>query len=238
MWFGPLVWRSRRFVLFAVAAGFVLGCLAFANAPQSIFPAITLARVEVFADAGDLAPEQVRTSVADPLEAAFATIPNVRATRSYADQGKVEVELDFEPHSDVEDDLRNVQAAIAEVRERLPVTHVTTLIEGPNMEPVVSYAVRSKSTSQSELRRRIESAILPVFTGTPGLARVTVFGGPRIAFDVDLDPAKLKASGTSAGEVASTIASASEPQAAGSIVRGQERLVVVPGDPPRDLRSP
>jgi hypothetical protein len=47
---------------------------------------------------------------------------------------------------------------------------------------------------------------VPAFTGTPGLARVTVFGGPRVAFDVDLDPAKLRAIGSSAREVADAIA--------------------------------
>jgi Cu/Ag efflux pump CusA len=97
----PRAAHSRRSFFFAVACGFALGCVSFATAPQSVFPAISLARVEVFADAGDLMPEQVRTSVADPLEAAFASIPGVRATRAYSDQGKLEIELDFEPRGDV-----------------------------------------------------------------------------------------------------------------------------------------
>jgi len=230
-------WRATRFGFFAVTCGFVLGCLSFATAPKSVFPAISLARVEVFVDAGDLMPEQVRTDVADPLEAAFASIPGVRATRAYADQGKLEIELDFEPRGDVREDLHEVQATIAEVRDRLPVDHVTTLIEGPNMEPVVSYALRTRSVSQAELRKLVEGALVPVFTGTPGLARVTVFGGPRVAFDVDLDPAKLRAIGSSAREVADAIAVAARPVAAGTIVRGRERLLIVPPEGPGDFGS-
>ena len=191
----------------------------------------------MFADAGDLSPEQIRTSVADPLEAAFASISGVRATRAYCDQGKLEVELDFDPHGDVADDLHNVQARIAEVRDRLPVDRVTTLIEGPNMEPVVSYALRTRSVSQAELRKLVEGALLLVFTGTPGLGRVTVFGGPRVGFDVDLDPAKLRAIGSSARDVANAIAMASRPQVAGTVVRGKERLLVVPPEGPRDFGS-
>jgi len=215
--------------------GFALECWSFATAPQSVFPAISLARVEVFADAGDLAPEQIRASVADPLEAAFASVPGVIATRAYCDQGKLEIELDFQVHSDVREDLHNVQARIAEVREGLPVEHVTTLIEGPNMEPVVSYALRAPAVSQSELRKLVEAAVLPVFSGTPGLGRITVFGGPRVAFDVDLDPSKLRAIGSSAGNVADAIAAAERPRAAGTIVRGQERLLVLPPDAPHDF---
>jgi len=211
--------------------------VSFATAPQSVFPAISLARVEVFADAGDLVPEQVRTSVADPLEAAFASIPGVRTTRSYSAQGKLEIELDFEPRSDVREDLRNVQAAIAEIRSRLPIERVTSLIEGPEMEPVVSYALRAPSTRQAELRKLVEAALLPVFTGTPGLARVSAFGGPRIAFDVDLDPGKLRAIGDNPADIASLIAAANQPQTAGTIVRGQERLLVVPAELPQDAGS-
>jgi len=228
---------SARFAFFAVICGFVLGCWSFVTAPQSVFPAISLARVEVFADAGGLSPEQIRTSVADPLEAAFASIPGVRATRAYCDQGKLEVELDFEPHGDVPEDLRAVQARISEVRDRLPVDRVTALIEGPNMEPVVTYALQTRSASQSELRKLVEGALLTVFTGTPGLARITVFGGPRVAFDVDLDPAKLRAIGTSARNVADAIAAASRPQPAGTVVRGRERLLVVPSEGPHDFGS-
>ncbi len=209
----------------------------FASAPRSIFPAISLARVEVFVDAGDLSPEQMRSNVADPLEAAFASIPGIRTTRSYSDQGKLEIELDFDPRSNVREDLRAVQAVISEVRDRLPVDRIRSLIEGPNMEPVVSYALRTRSASQSELRKSVEGALLRVFTGTPGLARVTVFGGPRVAFDVDLDAAKLRAAGSSPLEVAAAIAAAARPQTAGRIVRGQERLLVAPPGPPNDFGS-
>jgi multidrug efflux pump subunit AcrB len=126
---------------------------------------------------------------------------------------------------------------IAEVRDGLPVDRIQTLIEGPNMEPVVSYAIRTRSESQSELRKSVEGALLRVFTGTPGLARVAVFGGPRVAFDVELDTPKLRAIGSSAFEVANAIAAAARPRPAGRIVRGQERLLVAPPGPPSDFGS-
>ncbi len=207
------------------------------HGPQSVFPAISLARVEVFADAGTLAPEDIRERVAAPLEAAFAGLAGVRATRVYADQGKLEIELDFDPQGDVQQDLRAVEAAVNGVRERLPVERVRTLIEGPNMEPVVTYALRSRSTSQAALRALVEAAELPVFLGTPGLGRVTVFGGPRIALEVALDAPRLRAHGLAAGDVVAAIAEAERAQPAGTIVRGNERLLVEPPQGPRDAAS-
>ena len=97
------------------------------------------------------------------------------------------------------------------------------------MEPVVSYAITSASTAQSELRRRVEGVVVPLFVGTPGLGRLTVFGGPRPAYHVTLDAAKSAALGISPRAVADAIASANRPRAAGSIETSRERLAVISG---------
>jgi multidrug efflux pump subunit AcrB len=227
MLLGTTYWRAARFVFFALVCACALGAYAFTRAPQSIFPAIELARVEVFADAGDLDAEQIRTSVAHPLETALAALPGVRAIRSFADTGKLELELDFPPGGDVREDLRAVRAVLADASAGLPVTQLTSMIEGANMEPVLTLAVRSKSASQATLRDALEAAILPVFTGTPGLGRLAIFGGPRHAFEIDLEASKLAAAGASAPGVAAAVRAATEPHAAGSIVRGRERFDVV-----------
>jgi multidrug efflux pump subunit AcrB len=95
------------------------------------------------------------------------------------------------------------------------------------MEPVVSYAITSASTSQAELRRRVEGAVGPLLVGTPGLGRLTVFGGTRPAYHVTLDASKIAALGVSARSVADAIASANRPRAAGSIETSRERLTVI-----------
>jgi multidrug efflux pump subunit AcrB len=123
------------------------------------------------------------------------------------------------------------------VKERLPVTSVTSLIEGANMEPVVTFAVRSASASQATLRDALERAVLPAFTGTPGLERIAIFGGPRHAYRIALDGRKLAAAGTTARDVAEAVRRAAEPHAAGTLVRGRERFDVVTGAPPHDVDS-
>jgi multidrug efflux pump subunit AcrB len=224
-----MLWGRARFVFFAIACALVVAGVTIASAPQSVFPNIALARVEIFADAGDLTSEDVRTAVGLPLEAAVATLPGLRATRTYADPGKLELELDFDPASDPNDDLRAVRAALDGARARLPVTDLTALIEGPEAEPVVTYALTSKSVSQAELGRRVDAALVTTFTGTPGLGRLTAFGGPRVADEVALDPQRLAARGLSVRDVADAVAAANVPHVAGSLVRGEERLPVRSG---------
>jgi multidrug efflux pump subunit AcrB len=221
--------RWARFGLFVLACAVVFAGFAIASAPQSVFPAIALARVEIFADAPDLTAEDVRSLVAAPLESALATAPALRATRTYADPGRLELELDFDPGSDPREDLRTVQDTLAQMRARLPVTDVTSLIEGPNMEPVVSYAVTSASTGQAALLQRIENALVPVFTGTPGLGRLAVFGGPQAAYAVTLDPRALAAAGISARDVASGVRDANQPRVVGTRQTPRERQTIVAG---------
>jgi multidrug efflux pump subunit AcrB len=225
--------RLSRFALFACACCVVAAVFAAASAPQSILPAINLARVEVFADAPNLPSEEVLRTIGRPLEAAMATLPHLTATRSYADPGSFELEIDFAPSSDARDDLNNVQAALAQLRERFPGARFTALIEGPAMEPVVTYALTATSIDAAALRRRVDAAIVPLFVGTPGLARVAVFSGPRETYTVTLDPTRLTAAGLTPRDVASAISAADEQRTAGAIELPRERLNVIAGAPLR-----
>ncbi len=211
----------------------IAAVFAAMNAPQSILPAITLTRVEVFADAPKRPSEEVLRTIGRPLEVATATLPHLTTTRSYSDPGAFELELDFATSSDSSEDLRNVQAALEPLRERFAGTRLTALIEGPSMEPVVTYALTATSLDPSALRRRVDAEIVPLFLGTPGLARDAVFSGPRETYTVALDPARLTAAGLTARTVASAIAEADEKRAAGAIELPRERLTVVAGAPLR-----
>jgi multidrug efflux pump subunit AcrB len=189
--------RNRKPLLFPVLVLALLSVWACFEAPESIFPQVSFSRVEVFAWAGDLPPEEMHTTITRPLEAALQALPVVE-TRSFTNQGTVEIELDFDAASDPHADLQNVQAVIAGVRPSLAaVTRIETIIQHPNMEPIATYAITSGALSQAQLRYLIEQRAVPVFTGTPGLGRVTVFAGPGLEYRVTLDPQALAAAGTS-----------------------------------------
>jgi CzcA family heavy metal efflux pump len=230
--------QARKPLLFVVALLAALGAAAYLVAPQSIFPAISFSRVEIFAYAGDLPPEAMRAAVTQPLEAALQSLPALHATRSYSNQGALEIEIDFDPASDPRTDLQNVDAAVAAVRPKLrAATRIDTLIENPNMEPVVSYALTATQTSQAGLRHLVEQRVMPAFTGTPGLGRVTVFGGPDLEYRVTLDPRALAAARTTAGEIVKTIAEANVTAAAGTLDRGDQSRVVFAGEALDDTAS-
>ena len=96
--------RNRKPLLFLVLVLALLGIWAYFGAPESIFPQVSFSRVEVFVWAGDLPPEGMHAAITRPLEAALQALPVVE-TRSFTNQGTVEIELDFDPASDPHTDL-------------------------------------------------------------------------------------------------------------------------------------
>src|SRR5215475_4005741 len=229
--------RNRKPLLFLVGVLALLGVWAYLTAPESVFPQVSFSRIEIFAWAGDLPPEEMHATVTRPMEAALASLPVVES-RSFTNQGTVEIELDFDPSSDPHTDLQNVQALIAQIRPSLKaVTRIETVIQHPNMEPIATYAITSSSLTQAQLRYLIEQRSGTVFTGTPGLGRVTVFAGPGLEYRVTLDPQALAAAGTTVGEVAQTLADANSAHAAGIIDQGDQRSVVFAGEALSDPRA-
>jgi multidrug efflux pump subunit AcrB len=158
----------------------------------------------------------------------------VRATRAYLTPGKLEFELDFDSVTRPDDDLYAVREAVDRVRPTLPAATIATTIEGPDFEPVLTYAITSASMGQAELDRTVEAAARTVFVGTPHLARITVFGGPRVAYEVVLEASRLARLRVGVSDVAGALSAALAAPSTVQLVRGDERLFGTIGEGPRD----
>ncbi len=206
----------------------VLGVFAYVSIPASIFPTMTFSRIDVVADVGNLPPDQVRVAVGVPLERAFQGLPSVTRVQTTSSQGNVEFIVEFDPKTNVQGDLTFVNQAIAQTRSMLPSSvDVQANIINPNSEPIVSYALTSKVMSQTLLHELAVQSMVPRFYGVPGLARVSVAGGPQREYHVELDPSALAQYGLTAADVSQAIAQATNVTAVGLHVRHFVRNVVV-----------
>ncbi len=233
-----LVLGRSKIIIFAVLVMAALGVRSYLIAPQSIFPAMSFARIDVVAEAGDLTPERVRIAVTRPLESAFGTLPSATRVRATSSQGSAEILVDFDPHSDPRADLQSVQSRISSLGPTLPeAKHIEAVIVNPNAEPTLSYGLTSHALSQAALNSFVTTRIVPAFAGTPGLGRTSVVGGPPIEYRVELAPAALAAVGLSAADVASAIGIASSVQSAGTAVRYHQRYVLLIDSSIHDVRT-
>ncbi len=220
--------RHQKTLLFVVVVLTALGVWAYVATPAAIFPNMSFARIDVVVDAGDLPPERVRLSVAQPLERAFLGLPAVTRVTATSAQGNVELLVDFDPSSDARFDLQYVDQAIAQVRGALPSDVATNAsIVTPTSEVVLAYALGSDAISTTVLREFAERSLVPQFYGVPGLARMAVMGGQQREFAVTLDPASLAARRITAADVGKAIADANEISAVGVRQRDYQRNVML-----------
>src|SRR5258708_38877245 len=112
--------QNDKVIVFAVLVLALLGVRAYLTTPQSIFPTMSFARIDVVADVGDLPPDQVRVAVTRPLEAAFQTLPSVTHVVATSSQGSAELFLNFTDSTDPQTDLNFVKQAISQARASLP----------------------------------------------------------------------------------------------------------------------
>ncbi len=227
--------KAIVFVVLVLAA---CGVRAYLIAPQSIFPAMSFARVDVVADAGDLPPERVRVAVTRPLETALETLPAVLRVRATSSQGSSEIVIDFAASTDPRVDLQDAQAVIASLEKGLPAAkEIAATLVGPSAEPVLSYGLTSRVMSQAALEAFVTTRIVPLFAGTPGLAQTSVAGGPPLEYRVSLSPAALAARNLSAADVAAEIGEASDVRAVGTADRYHQHYVLLVDAAIHDARS-
>lgn len=220
--------RYEKIIVFLVAVLTVLGVYAYTTIPASIFPTMSFSRIDVVADVGNLPPSQVRTAVTLPLEQAFQGLPSATRVRAISGQGNAELIVEFDPKTSVRGDLTYVDQAISQTRASLPPdVNVRANIINPNNEPIVSYALTSTTMSQTLLHELARQSMVPRFYGAPGLGRVSIAGGPRREFHIDLNPAALAQYGLTAQDVSKAIAQATNVTPVGLQIHHYIRNVVV-----------
>ena len=220
--------RYEKLIVFLVAALAVMGIVAYTQIPAAIFPNMAFSRIDVVAGAGNLPPDQVRVAVTLPLERAFSGLPSVTRVFATSGQGSSEIVIEFDPKTEVQGDLTYVDQAIAQVSGTFPSSvNVQANIINPNSEPIVSYALTSDTMSQTLLHELAQQSMVPRFYGTPGLARVSVAGGPPREYHIELDPSALAQYNLTAGDVEAALNEATSVTAVGLQVKYYTRSVVV-----------
>jgi CzcA family heavy metal efflux pump len=217
-----------KVIVFLVIVLALLGVRAYLITPQSIFPTMSFSRIDVVADAGDLPPEQVRISVARPLETALQTLPAVTRVVATSSQGSAELVVTFASSTDPQVDLNLVNQAISQTRSALPAAKsIVAVTVNPNREPVLSYALTSADLSQAVLRELATTVLVPKLYGVTGLGKLLVTGGPQTEYDVSLDPAQLAAYGIGAGDVTRALSDANNVQSVGITQRSDQKYAVL-----------
>ncbi len=175
----------------------VVGTLFLFQIPVDLLPSITYPRIGVRLAVPGVSPEVAVEEVAKPLEEALRATEGVVQIYSQTREGRVRLDLYFEPGEDVDQALNEATAAFNRAQGQLPeiVEDPRIFKFEPSQLPVYEFALQSDALQDVELRVFADEELARELSIVPGVAAVDVSGGVTEEVRIEIDPIRLQGLG-------------------------------------------
>lgn len=183
--------ENRLFVVAFAALLLVYGVFTIANLPVDVLPDLNRPRVTIFLEANGMAPEEIETQVALPVETALNGAPGVETVRSSSAIGIGMVFVEFDWNTDI----YRARQLVAEKLQTVQLPDGITPVMGPIssvMGQIMLVGISADSTSPSELRTLADFTIRRRLMSIKGISQVIPIGGERLQYQVLISSPKLK----------------------------------------------
>ena len=221
-------WTNRKAVVVLVALLCAMGGYFATHLPVAIFPQLTVPRITIAGDAGDLPIAATLSQLTRPLEAAVSTVPGVTRVSSTTARGSNGVDVTFSDGTDMLLALQRVQSKIAEARTLMPPgATVTAVALNPSIFPIMGYSLTSDTLDGVQLRQIALQTLRPQLARLPGVAQIRVTGGDAPEFLVSVRPDALRARGLSLQDVVDAIAKSGGVSSVGQTDRAYQRYDIL-----------
>jgi HAE1 family hydrophobic/amphiphilic exporter-1 len=193
---------ARRSVTILIAlAVFGGGVASWGGLKQELLPNIDFPIITVIAPYPGAGTADVAEQVAAPIEAAVASVAGVESLRSVSTTGLGFVSAQFAYGSDVKEIVRLIQAAIDSSRLPAGVTPVVRNFNINSSAVVIATLTPKGDTTLTELAGLAQSELMPSLRGITGISSADLSGGSETQAYIQLDAAKLAATGVSMSQV-------------------------------------
>ncbi|MGB3295438.1 MAG: efflux RND transporter permease subunit [Phormidesmis sp.] len=211
--------RRHIATLTLTVAVIVLGLFFIQQLPVDLLPSITYPRIGVRASAPGVSPEVAVDEVTRPLEQALAATEGVIQVVSQTREGRISLDLYFQPGGDIDQALNDATATLNRARDSLPntVEQPRLFKFDPSQLPVYEVALTSASLQGVDLRVFADQELARELNTVPGVASVDVSGGVQEEIRVNLDPARLQSLGLGITEVLDALSERNQDTAGGRI---------------------
>ncbi|MBR8828378.1 MAG: efflux RND transporter permease subunit [Gomphosphaeria aponina SAG 52.96 = DSM 107014] len=183
--------------LMLTLAVLVVGVFLIFRLQVDLLPSITYPRIGVRVDAPGVSPSVAVEEVTKPLEEALSATEGVVQIFSQTREGRISLDLFFEPGGDIDQALNDATATLNRARSTLP-----NLIEEPRLFkfepsqlPVYELALESSSLPDVDLRVFADQELGRELSIIPGVSSVNVSGGVEEEVRINIDPKRLEALG-------------------------------------------
>jgi CzcA family heavy metal efflux pump len=206
------------------------GLFSAFSLPSDIYPPLVFPRVVAIAHSGTTPGRTMMLTVTRPIEQALLEVPGVRRVRSTTFRGATEISAQFDPATDMVVALQQAQGHIADIRQSLPADLDLTVDRlTPAAFPFFSMNLTGPLPA-ADLYDYGFYVMRPALSRVAGVGNVEVLATDTHEIEVIADPAKLRATSLTIGDVADTIAAANQMQPVGRYpANGLLHLVIASG---------
>jgi CzcA family heavy metal efflux pump len=222
--------RHEAAILLLVALLAVAGLVALPSLASSIYPPLQFPRIAVVAHSGILPARSMMLTVTRPLEQAIREVPGIRRVRSRTFRGAAEINCQFEPSTNMDLALQQLQARMAAARAGMP-ADLDLLAErlSPATFPMYSL-ILTGGLPIPDLRDYAFYLMRPAFSRVAGIGRVEVQASDTREIEVVADPERLLAAGLTLKDVGSALAAANQLAPVGRYDAGGRQYLVLASD--------
>jgi len=215
-----------------IIASLALGVLGIVATPREEEPQISVPMIDVIAVLPGASPQEAENLLGRPIEQRMLELPGVDHVYTMSGDGYVMVTVRFKVGEDQERSVTRVQAKLAASADAAPAGALPPVIKAHSIDdvPVLTLTLHAKSMDANALRQvavHLEDAIRAV----PDVAETFVTGGAPKQLRVELDPARLAASGVTPGAVVHALQGANAQLVAGELAQHDTLMRIDVGAP-------
>ncbi|WP_420712770.1 efflux RND transporter permease subunit [Ancylobacter sp. SL191] len=203
-----------------MAALALLGVVAYPLLPVAPLPQVDFPTIQVSASLPGASPDTMAAAVAAPLERRFGQIAGLDQMTSTSTLGSTSITLQFALDRDIDGAAQDVQAAITAAQRQLPddlTTPPSYRKVNPADSPILILAARSDTMPITQVDDFADNVLAQRLSQVKGVAQVVIGGEQKPAIRVQIDPARLAASGLTFEDVRTTLADSTAEAAKGAI---------------------
>ena len=220
--------RRPVFATMLVMSLVVLGTFSFRNLGVDLFPKADPATVSVVLTLPGASPDELSSSVIEPMEEAISGVSGIDEIQSRMAEGRAQITVRFVLERDINDAANDVREKVASAIRKMPPALLPPVITkvDPDADPVMSLIVSSDGMSLRTLTELADKQIARTIQTVNGVGEVSVLGGRAREIHLVVDVEKLNWYGLSISQVQDALIAENVEIPGGTVEQGKGQLLL------------
>src|SRR4029077_2810690 len=221
--------RRPVFATMLVMSLVVLGIFSFHDLGVDLFPKADPAVVSVSLMLPGASPDEMATSVVEPMEEALSSISGIDEMSSQRIQeGKAQISVKFVLERDITDAANDVREKVSSAMKYVPpqiLPPVITKVD-PDSDPIMSIVLSSDAMSLRTLTEIADKQVKRAIETVSGVGEVDLGGGRAREIHIVVDIDKLNSYGLAINDVQQAVVAENVEIPGGTVEQGKGELLL------------